>query len=443
MSNPSTTLAHFRAESYQRFGLRRDSLFDLHDAILTSGPVTSLVRLSLEPGFRRQWSSLFDALTEGTLDTAALRRVWTRYVPPPRAGERVLWVIDGSTWPRPAAKTSAERTFCRFTTAGTPQSGIIPGWDYQWVVMIPEMSGSWVLPLDITRRNLTAGTPTELAITQLRAVLAAHRFPRPRPVVALDSHYDVPALIAAVPDVDLLARLAANRRFYREPPPPSLTGTGRPRKHGPIFRLKEPATQHDPVRTQVFEDPGHGQVTITVWTGLHTQPAPTIALTVLKVAVSRLPNRPTPPAPLWLVWSGADLPEDLATLWHWFQRRFTIEHAFRLLKQELGWTTARLRSPAAADRWSWLQALVLWELWLARPVIQDRHLPWEQPQPATRLPPGRVRRGMAGLLRSLGSPVRPPQPRGKASGRGVGTCPGPATRYPVQSRAPTVPPNTA
>lgn len=439
MTNPSSPLAHFRAESYQTFGLRRDSLFDLHDAILTSGPVTSLVRLSLEPVFRRQWASIFDALTEGTLNESALRRLWTRFLPPPLAGDRVLWVIDGSTWPRPAAKTSAERTHCRFTTAGTPESGIMPGWEYQWLVMVPEMTGSWVLPLDVSRRSLAAGTPTALAITQLRAVLAAHCFPRPRPVVALDSHYDVPALVDAVPEVDLLARLASNRRFHRAPPPPSLTSTGRPRTHGPIFQLKNPATQGDPARTQVFEDPGHGPVAITAWTGLHTQPWPDIALTVLKIAVSRLPNRPTPPAPLWLVWSGTELPDDLATLWHWFQRRFTIEHAFRFLKQELGWTTARVRSPAAADRWSRLEASVLWELWLARPEIQDRRLRWERPLAPAQLTPGRVRRGMAGLLSTLGSPVGPPQPRGKASGRTVGTCPGPAVRYPVQRRSPPPP----
>ena len=97
----------------------------------------------------------------------------------PVAGQRLLWAIDGSTWPRPEAKTSPDRTCCRFVTAGIPESGIKTGWEYQWLVAIPAAQGSWVLPLDVTRRSLDAGTPTQLATAQLRAVLTT----RPDPAV--------------------------------------------------------------------------------------------------------------------------------------------------------------------------------------------------------------------------------------------------------------------
>ena len=437
MTTPQSPLAHVRAELYQTFGLRRDAIHDLLDAVLTSDRATSLVRLSLAPAFRRRWPSLFDALTDGTVDVAARRRLWVRSLPVPPSGTRVLWAIDGSTWPRPEAKSSPERTCCRFVTAGNPESGIMPGWEYQWLVSIPEAQGSWVLPLDVRRRSLDAGTPTAVAIAQLQAVLATRPYPRRRPVVVLDSHYDVPALVRAVPGIDLLARLACNRRFYRAPP--AATGTGRPRTHGPVFRLKEPSTQTGPDRTQTAPDPDYGQVTIDVWTRLHKEPAADVAVTVLRVAVAHLPRRDTPPAPLWLVWHGESLPDDLREVWHWYQRRFAIEHAFRFLKQDLGWTAARPRSPHTADRWSGLLASALWELWLARPQIVDARLPWERVTEPTRLSPGRVRRGMAGLLATLGTPARPPRVRGKAPGRRVGECPGRAPRYPTQRRAPPTP----
>jgi DDE superfamily endonuclease len=433
MTTPQSPLAHFRAECYQTFGRRRDSLCDLLDAVLTSERVSSLVRLSLAPVFRRGWPSLFDALTDGRLDLAALRRLWVRTLPAPPPDQRVLWALDGSTWPRPEAKTSPERTCCRFVTAGIPESGIMPGWEYQWLVAIPEAQGSWVLPLDIRRRSLAAGTPTQLALAQLRDVLATYT--GARPVVVMDSHYDVPALVRAGLALDLLARLACNRRFYRAPPP--YAGTGRPRKHGPVFRLGDPATQHDPDHVQTWPDPAYGQVTLTLWTDLHTQPAPDVQITVLRVEVAHLPRRDTPPAPLWLAWHGTTVPSDQRALWHAYQRRFTVEHAFRFGKQELGWTTPRLRWPAAADQWSWLVGIVLWELWLARPLVADARLPWEHvPVAGAHLSPGRVRRGMAGLLVSLGSPARAPQPRGKAPGRPVGERPGRARRYPTQRRAP-------
>jgi hypothetical protein len=438
MPTPPFSLAHFRAELYQTFGLRRDALCDLLDAVLTGERVASLVRLCLAPSYQRHWASVFDALTDGRVDIAALRRLLVTSLPPPPAvPARALWVIDGSGWPRPEAKTSAERTFTRFVTPGIPESGIVDGWEYQWLAAIPEDRGSWVLPLDVRRRGPQAGTATQLAIDQLQRVLAHRPTDAPRPLVVLDSHYDVPALVRAVSEVDLLARLAANRRFRQAPPP--YDGHGRPRTHGPAFRLAAPDTHPVPDTHQVFADADYGTVTIDAWTDLHAQKSPDVPVTVLRVTVAHLPRRATPPAPLWLCWHGTTCPRDLRELWHAYQRRFAIEHAFRFLKQALGWTTARPRKPTTADRWSWLLAAALWQLWLARPAVADMRLPWERPVDAPRLSPGRVRRGMAGLLGTLGTPARAPRPRGKSPGRRPGQCPGRAVRYPVQRREPPAP----
>lgn len=50
---------------------------------------------------------------------------------------------------------------------------------------------------------------------------------------------------------------------------------------------------------------------------------------------------------------------------------FSIEHAFRCFKQTLRWTTPKLRSPAAADRWTWLLLLAYVQLRLARDAVAD------------------------------------------------------------------------
>src|SRR5262249_6235294 len=179
--------------------------------------------------------------------------LWARTLPASVVEGRVLWALDGSIWPRPEAKTSAERTWGRFVTGGTPESGIVGGWEYQWLAAIPEASGSWVLPLGLARRNLAAGTATTLAIHQIRAVQGAGAPDGPRPLLLLDSHYDVAALVAADLGVDILARLASNRRFSRAPCP--YAGKGAPRKHGPVFRLADPTTHGTPDRTQTETDP--------------------------------------------------------------------------------------------------------------------------------------------------------------------------------------------
>ena len=430
----------FRQELYQSvLGHRKDSAFELSEAVLCAAGPEPLVRLSLVPCFRRHWASAPDALAEGSLDVATLRHRFVRALPPPPAGGRALWVIDASTWPRPRAVTSPERTYGHRVAAGIPQDGVVPGWEYQWLVAVPEPSGSWVLPLDLARRGPASPSPTALALRQVHHVLEGYPAWAPRPLVVLDSGYDAVQLATATERerVDFLVRLAKHRVFYRAPEPNQ--GRGAPRKHGPVFKLKDPATQGEPDRQASTVDPDYGQVTVTAWQGLHARKAPAAPFTVVRVQVERLPRRAQPPAPLWLAWIGERLPADLLDLWRGYLRRFPVEHGFRFAKRSLGWTTIRPRAPEAADRWTWLIAAVFWQLWLARALIADQRLPWERPLPAERLSPGRVRRAFAGLLVEVGTPAQAPRPRGKSPGRQVGQRPGPRPRYPVHRRTPTRP----
>jgi hypothetical protein len=397
--------------------------------------------LSLTPLFRRRWASAPAAVQRGTLDIAACQHVVHTTLAQQPLADRPVWALDGTVWPRPAAHTSPGRTWVHRTTAGRPQSGVVPGWEYQWLVAVPEPGGSWVLPLDVTRRAPDGPTPTALAVSQLQAALAARPTRQPRPVVTCDSQYDPVALAQATLAADLLVRLTPRRRFYRPPTPYPGRGT-RVRKHGPVFRLPDPTTHGTPDRTQRGHDPTHGQVQVDVWAGLHAQWAPDAPLTVVRVQVAHLPRRARAPAPLWLAWVGGALPADLLALWRWYRQRFVIEHGFRFLKQALGWTTARPTDPAAADRWSWLLALALWELWLLRPLVADQRLPWDRPRAPERLTPGRVRRVAAAILTAHATPARPPRPRGIGPGRTPGQCPGPRPRHPVVRRHPKTPRRT-
>jgi len=436
-------LRDFREQFYaSALGHRKDSQFELLEAVLCASGPESLVRLSLAPPFQRCWSSSCDALSDGSLDATRLRQLLVRSLPTPPADSRELWVIDGTTWPRPSASTSPERTYCHRVAAGIPQDGVVPGWEYQWLVAVPEAQGSWVLPLEVRRRRPDSASPTALALEQVRAALAARSTGgsatgvgrvAPRPLVVLDSGYD-PAQLAGSEEAkqaDFLVRLARNRVCYRAPGP--YSGRGAPRKHGSVFRLSDAATHGEPDQRATMEDPEYGQIEVVAWTTLHTQRAADAPFTVIRVQVERLPRRKEPPAPMWLAWIG-ELPENPLLFWPWYCRRFTVEHGFRFGKRALGWTTIRLRSPEAADRWSWLIATLFWQLWLARPVVADARLPWERPLPPERLSPGRVRRAFPGLFARLGSPARVPKPRGKSPGRLLGEKPGRCTRHPVVRR---------
>lgn len=440
MTKPAEGLATLRAFRQTLYddglGLRQDSLFDLLDAVLTAPTATPLVRLSVCGAFRRRWPSTCDALADGSLEVAALRALVLAHRPPPAASGRPVWVGDGTVWPRPAAATSPQRTYGHASTDGTPQNALVAAWEYQWLVAVPEpeAGGSWALPLDVSRRGPTAATPTQTAIAQVRRARQQQRAQdpaRPRPVVALDSGHDPSQLALADLDADVVVRLAKNRVFRRAPGP--YGGRGAPAKHGPVFRLKDATTHGAPDRTATAEHPAYGTVTVDAWAGLHAEACAAGVFTVVRVQVQHLPRHPAP-QPLWLAWIGGPLPADLRDVWRWYLARFTVEHLFRFLKQALGWTTPRLRHPEAADRWTWLLALAVWQLWLARPLVADQRLPWERPCPSARLTPGRVRRAFAGLFATLGSPAAAPQPRGNAPGRRLGQRPRPAPRYAVEKR---------
>ena len=430
----SETLKRFRLAAYGTLGRRQDSLFELMEAVLAgSGPAT-IVRLSLMAVFRRAWPSAPDALADGDVEADACRRLVQTMAIEPAPGGRPVWALDGTVWPRPAARTSPERTYGHRTTPGIPQDGVVGGWEYAWLVEVPAPGTGWVLPLDVARRGPDDGTPTVVAIDLLRGALARRPAAAPRPVAAMDSGYDPVQVTRAELLLDVLVRLRSTRVFSRAPGP--YQGRGAPRKYGDGFRLSDPGTHGAPDASATLADPQCGQVRIDAWRQLRAKGAADAPVTIVRVQLERLPRRTKPPAPLWLAWIGDELPADLGDLWRQYILRFTVEHGFRFLKQALGWTTVRPRDPAAADRWTWLLALALWQLWLARSLVADQRLPWERPLPASQLTPGRVRRAFAGLFAQLGTPARPPKPRGKAPGRPPGHSPGSRPRHPVARRRP-------
>ena len=142
------------------------------------------------------------------------------------------------------------------------------------------------------------------------------------------------------------------------------------------------------------------------------------------------PNQPKLPCPFGSGGGDRSLP-DLETIWRVYVARFSIEHTFRFFKQVLKWTTPKLRSPEAADRWTWLVMLAYVQLRLARPLVVDHRLPWQAPLPAEKLTPARVRRAYTPLLPLLGRMASAPKACGRSPGRPKGRKSVPAQRFPV------------
>jgi DDE superfamily endonuclease len=434
-----TTLHTFRAGLYGCFPRRSDALFELADALLTAGPVESPAHLSLEAIHRRGWGSLYAALALGEVDEAALRALLVQH---PLDASPPIYAVDVSVWPRCDAETSPARGYYYHPSRHSAGQPIVAGWAYQWVAQLGLTRDSWTAPLDVQRVHPLENANT-VAVAQIKALVA--RGPTGMvPLFVVDAGYDPLQLALELGETAaaVLVRLRRGRSFYADPPP--YPGTGRPRRHGRKFICDDPATWPPPAEEVVEQDAQYGRVRVRAWTGLHAKPGqdrsrplrahkPVVPGTLILVEVSRLPGRTQKPQVLWLWWHGPGTP-DLAVIWRAYVRRFDLEHTFRFLKQTLNWTVPRVRYPEQADRWTWLVVAACTQLRLARPLVCDRRLPWEQPLPALALTPYRVRRAFPCLLIVLGTPAAAPKPCGRSPGRPKGRRSGPAPRAPALTK---------
>jgi hypothetical protein len=434
-------LAGFRQDLYWSLTSRRDALFELCDAVLCApGRVSDLARLSLAPEFRRGHGALYDALNAGRAGFARVRRALAGLPLPGWPDGRVRLAVDVSPWLRPDAETSPERMFCHVRGRGKNAAQSVPGWPYSLVAALGPGRSSWTLPLDAVRLGpdddecLAAAAQLRDVVTRLAA--AGQWEPGdPDIVVAADAGYNATRLAWLLADlpVVLAVRVRSDRVFWSPAPPRAPGSPGHPPRHGPPVRCSDPATQAGPALAGEGRDARHGPLSVAAWTRVHQKvhrstggfedwppgrPLPLVEGTLIRLTAARPGARP-----MWLWASAPDAGAGLvAVLWQAYLRRFGIEHTFRFLKQQLGWTRPLLRDPAAADRWTWLVIAAYAQLWIARHLGAVTRLPWQPrpPQPGA-MTPGQARAGFRRARETAGTPASPAKPAGPGPGRPKGS----------------------
>lgn len=435
-------LAVFRQEFYRCLPLRADALFELTDAVLCAdGPVTTLVGLSLAAEHRRGHGALYDALACGRVAVDRLRRTLAGLPLPRDRQGRLVLAADVSSWLRPDAATSPDRLFCHVYGRGKGQAQMIPGWPYSFVAALEPGRTSWTAILDAQRLG-PADDATEVTATQVREVIerlvaAGQWKPGDADILIIfDAGYDVTRLAWLLRElpVELLARVRSDRVFCFPASARAPGSLGRPATHGAQFTLADATTHPEPVAETSTDTTRYGTAVATGWTRLHprltrragwadhTGPLPIVEGSIIRLVVDRLPGD-RHPKPVWLWHSRPHVkPSDVDRLWRAFLRRFDLEHTFRFLKQTLGWTRPRVRTPQQGDRWTWLIIAAHTQLRLARHLTADLRRPWEKPVTEPhRLTPARVRRGFPNLRRKTTSPANAPKPTHPGPGRPPGS----------------------
>jgi hypothetical protein len=257
-------------------------MFELGDAVLSCSSVNSSAELSCSPLFRRQWSSLYEALQERTYEPQA-------------------------------------------AMLGNRPVGVGQGWST--LAWIPKAGSSWALPMR-HERITSFERPISKAAWQLRQVTQA----LPTRAISLwDSEYGCASFVLATADIacDKLMRLRSNRCLWTAPP---YGGRGRPRMHGDKVKLHDSTTWHSPDQHNEVNDPKQGRLRVRCWHQLHFRTAAKHPLHL--ILVERLDehgNRCTD-KPVWLSWVGEAMPA-LEQIWQLYCRRFGVDHWFRFAKQ--------------------------------------------------------------------------------------------------------------
>ncbi|MBD3886814.1 hypothetical protein IFO70_34825 [Phormidium tenue FACHB-886] len=409
-----------RQTAYQYLGRAHDAMFELGDATLSSPRVNSFAELSCSPLFRRQWSSLYEALQDSRPQRRKLMRL---YIGQMEQAERPVLAGDHTIWARPYAVTLQERTYeHQAAQLGNRPIGVGQGWST--LAWIPEVGSSWALPLR-HERITSFENPISKAVWQLRQVCQRLSV---RAISLWDSEYGCARFVLATADIacDKLMRLRSNRCLWAAPP--AYGGRGRPRVHGNKFKLNDPTTWHPPDQQVQVDDPKQGRLRLQCWQQMHLRTAAGHPMQLILVErIDSQGNRRSNTSGS-LTWLGEAMPP-LSDIWQLYCRRFGVDHWFRFAKQRLYWTLPNLSTAKQAERWSDLMPLLSWQLWLARELVYDRPLPWQKPQ--THLTPGRVAQSMTALFTQIGTPAQIPKPRGKSPGWTQGQSRTPRVRAPV------------
>jgi len=420
----------FRQQTYQMLGKAKDATFELMDSVITTRNASCLAEFSLSPLFRRKWSSTYEALQDSCPNRNKLMKRYILEIP---SSEYILLGIDHTAWGRRGAKTLKDRTY---EHQASSNNSVTVGQGYSTIAWLPDKQGSpkgyrfayWALPLR-HERITSYEKPISKAAWQLKQV---SKHIKQKVLVVLDSEYGNGSWVnqtRAIP-VSKLMRIRSNCCLWSKPD--SYSGKGRPKKHNKKFKVNDPNTWWKAHETVEIDDSKLGKLKISQWQELHFRSSASEDMSLIRV--ERLNSRSSgkKARSLWLVWVGEQFLE-LKDIWSQYASRFRVDHWYRFAKQRLHWTLPNFSTAKQSERWSDLMPLMSWQLWLAKDLVQDHHLPWQSPQ--KQLTPGRVAQSALPLLIDIGTPATSPKPRGKSPGWKTGQKRSKKKTYPIAKKS--------
>ena len=322
-------------------------------------------------------------------------------------------------------KTLKDRTY---EHQASSSNSVTVGQGYSTIAWLPNKKGSWALPLR-HERITSYEKPISKAAWQLKQV---SRQIKQKVLVVLDSEYGNGSWVnqTAAIAVSKLMRIRSNCCLWSKPD--SYSGKGRPKKHDKKFKVNDSSTWWSEDETVEIEDFKLGKLKISKWDNLHFRSAADHDMSLIQVQRLDSKGLPKKRRLLWLVWLGEQFLK-LKDIWQQYARRFGVDHWYRFVKQRLHWTLPSLGTAQQCESWSDLMPLMTWQLWLAKDLVEEHHLPWQSQE--KNLTPGRVAQSILPLLIEIDTPATFPKTRGKSPGWKTGQKRRKRKTYPIAKKS--------
>ena len=160
LSSKVKNFQKWRNQLYNALCSRRESVIELIDALSSNLQALSVVELSLNPLFQRNYNSLYKAIQEFLPDVTdskyeqinkELLTTVFQTIPQPKSRHFYLFGIDATPAPRPFSHTLKDKTYIYYPNAIKGNKPINIGHSYSVVAALPEKNptrnSSWVVPI--------------------------------------------------------------------------------------------------------------------------------------------------------------------------------------------------------------------------------------------------------------------------------------------------------
>ena len=446
----------FRQEVYQSFPKLEDASMDLLDALCSTPNARSVPELSLSPYYRREYSSIYKAIEKNEIKDVPLHSLAAPLIPSPE--KRTFWLfgLDATPQKRQFARSLPDRGYIHYPNPVGRNKPISIGHEYSTVAVLPErrenLSRSWIVPVAV-RRIHTDEDKELVGAEQFNALLDDDKAPWQDELVVEvgDSRYSKVEYLHAAhknhPDLISIVKVRGNRKLYNFIAPPEENPLNRPKFKGEAFKLDDPSTQRPPDARDEFEvEKKKGKIhkiVMAMWKPMAMPgknkperiPMEKYPFLLVKNTVFDKDDNEVYPYPQWLIVVGKRREElTLKEIYESYDSRSGLEHFFRFGKQKLLMSSYQTPDTPREENWWRMTHLAYLTLWAAHSLSEHHPRPWERHLPEHKkktITPALVQRDFPRLISQFGTPAKSPKPRGKSSGRKMGTKLPRRERHPI------------